>query len=216
MKRGVLMRRSKWKIAQYSKEKAAMAAERFELDPLAALLTVSRGVDTPEAIEEFFSSDIILSDPFMYADMEKAAERINLAIDNFERIAVYGDYDADGVTATALLYSYLQARGADVICYIPDREEDGYGLNMEAIKELHDKEVKLIVTVDNGVSAIEEAEYIEKLGMELVVTDHHQPGEILPKAVAVVDPHREDCQGECKCLAGVGVAFKLATALENA
>lgn len=215
MKRGVLMRRSKWKIAQYSKEKAAMAAERFELDPLAALLTVSRGVDTPEAIEEFFSSDIILSDPFMYADMEKAAERINLAIDNFERIAVYGDYDADGVTATALLYSYLQARGADVICYIPDREEDGYGLNMEAIKELHDREVKLIVTVDNGVSAIEEAEYIEKLGMELVVTDHHQPGEVLPKAVAVVDPHREDCHGECKCLAGVGVAFKLATALEN-
>ncbi len=209
------MRRSKWKIAQYSKEKAAMAAERFELDPLAALLTVSRGVDTPEAIEEFFSSDIILSDPFLYADMEKAVDRINLAIDNFERIAVYGDYDADGVTATALLYSYLQARGADVICYIPDREEDGYGLNTEAIKELYDKEVKLIVTVDNGVSALEEAEYISKLGMDLVVTDHHQPGEYLPKAVAVVDPHREDCQGECKCLAGVGVAFKLATALED-
>lgn len=210
------MRRSKWKIAQYSKEKAAMAAERFELDPLAALLTVSRGVDTPEAIEEFFSSDTILSDPFLYADMEKAVDRINLAIDNFERIAVYGDYDADGVTATALLYSYLQARGADVISYIPDREEDGYGLNTEAIKELYDKEVKLIVTVDNGVSALEEAEYIAKLGMELVVTDHHQPGEELPRAAAVVDPHREDCQGECKCLAGVGVAFKLATALEDA
>lgn len=209
------MGRKIWRIAHCDKETAALLAESFSLDPLTALLLVAGGIDTPEKAEEFFSDDFELSDPYEYADMEKAAQRVEEAIDNFERIAIYGDYDADGVTATALLYSYLRSRGADVVCYVPDREKDGYGLNMSSVDKLRDMGAKLIVTVDNGISAVNEAEYAASLGIDLVVTDHHQPGEVLPKAFAVVNPHRKDCGGAFKDFAGVGVAFKLCCALEG-
>ncbi|HIW73173.1 MAG TPA: single-stranded-DNA-specific exonuclease RecJ, partial [Firmicutes bacterium] len=153
-------------------------------------------------------------DPFCFADMDAAVDRIQRAIDVHEPMAVYGDYDADGVTSTALLYTYLREKGADVSYYIPDREE-GYGLHKESIDRLHQQGVRLIVTVDNGISAVEEIAYAAGLGMEVVVTDHHQPQETLPPAAAVVDPHRPDCGSECKDYAGVGVAFKLACALEG-
>ncbi|HAY74030.1 MAG TPA: single-stranded-DNA-specific exonuclease RecJ, partial [Ruminococcaceae bacterium] len=150
-----------------------------------------------------------------FPDMYAAVKRIQKALDEFERIAVYGDYDADGVTSTALLYSYLEMQGADVVYYVPNRHTEGYGLSYEAIDKLSMMGVKLIITVDNGISAVEEAKYINELEMELVITDHHLPSDTLPQAVAVVDPHREDCNLEFKDYAGVGVAYKLICALEG-
>lgn len=195
---------------------AAQIAQELSVDPFAALLVTSRGFDNIDEINDFFDADAPLSlSPLSIADMGKAAERINRAIDDFEMICVFGDYDADGVTATALLYSYLETRGANVIRYIPDRLTEGYGLNIGAVEELSDRGVKLIVTVDNGVSAVEEAIRVKELGMELIVTDHHKVGDILPDAYAVVDPHRADCPSLFKEMSGVGVAFKLVCALEG-
>ncbi len=209
------MSRKKWNISAIDKELASDIAAEFDIDPFAALLLTSRGITGDEEIEAFFSEKPVLSDPFEIKDMDKAVERINLALQRDELIAVYGDYDADGVTATALLYSYLQMNGYRVISYIPDRNTEGYGLNKVAIKGLWEKGVNLIVTVDNGVSALEEAEYIKQLGMELVITDHHKVPQVLPDAVAVVDPHRPDCPSYFKQWAGVGVAFKLVCALSG-
>ncbi len=210
------MKRKKWIVSKSDKDFAAQIAQDLNVDPFAALLVTSRGFDNIDEINDFLDYDAPLSlSPLSIADMSKAAERINRAIDNFELICVFGDYDADGVTATTLLYSYLGTREANVIYYIPDRLSEGYGLNVGAIEELADRGVKLIVTVDNGVSAIEEAKRAKELGIDLVVTDHHKVGDILPDAYAVVDPHRPDCPSTFKEMSGVGVAFKLVCALEG-
>lgn len=209
------MPRRKWCVSRIDKEKASELSAACCIDPFASLLLVSRGITTKEAVEEFFSADSAFCDPFSVLDMDKAVERINLAVECGEKIAVYGDYDADGVTASALLYLYLEMLGANVVCYIPDRESEGYGLNIRAIEALAADSVRLIVTVDNGISAIAEAERIYELGMELVVTDHHKVGTVLPKAEAVVDPHREDDTVSFEDWAGVGVAFKLISALSD-
>lgn len=210
------LRRKKWLVSKGSKDLAAQIAQELSVDPFAALLVTSRGFDNIDEINGFFDTDAPLSlSPLSIADMGKAAERINRAIDDFEMICVFGDYDADGVTATALLYSYLETRGANVIRYIPDRLTEGYGLNIGAVEELADRGVNLIVTVDNGVSAVEEAIRVKELGMELIVTDHHKVGDVLPDAYAVVDPHRADCPSRFKEMSGVGVAFKLVCALEG-
>ena len=209
------MSRKKWITAPIDKDLAAQVAENHSLDPFTALILVSRGITEYEDVEDFFDTDFSFCDPYLIADMDKAALRIKGAIDNFEKICVYGDYDADGVTSTALMYSYLSSHGADVMYYIPDRITEGYGMSCSAVNKLHAQGVKLIVTVDNGVSAIEEIAYAKSLGIETVVTDHHMPGEQLPDAVAVVDPHREDCNLHFKDWAGVGVAFKTVCALEN-
>ena len=209
------MSRKRWITAPIDKDLAAQVAENHSLDPFTALILVSRGITEYEDVEDFFDTDFSFCDPYLIADMDKAALRIKRAIDNFEKICVYGDYDADGVTSTALMYSYLSSHGADVMYYIPDRITEGYGMSCSAVDKLHAQGVKLIVTVDNGVSAIEEIAYAKSLGIETVVTDHHMPGEQLPDAVAVVDPHREDCNLHFKDWAGVGVAFKTVCALEN-
>lgn len=211
------MRRKKWVVAKTNKDLAASTAQELSIDPFAALLVTSRGFDDINSIDEFFDPDAPLSlDPFSIKDMDLAAERINRAIDDFELICVFGDYDADGVTATALLYSYLEARGANVIRYVPDRLTEGYGLTIAAVEQLAESGVKLIVTVDNGVSAVKEAARARELGVSLVITDHHKVGDELPEAYAVVDPHRPDCPSGFKEMAGVGVAFKLVCALEGA
>ena len=210
------MKRKKWIVSKSNKDIAAQVAQDLSVDPFAALLVTSRGFDNIDEISDFLDYDAPLSlSPLSIADMSKAAERINRAIDNFEFICIFGDYDADGVTATALLYSYLETREANVMRYIPDRLTEGYGLNIGAIEELADRGVKLIVTVDNGVSAIEEAKRAKELGIDLVVTDHHKVGDVLPDAYAVVDPHRPDCPSSFKEMSGVGVAFKLVCALEG-
>lgn len=209
------MSRKKWLTAHIDKEMAAQVAENHSLDPFTALILVSRGITEYEDVEEFFDSEFSFCDPYLIVDMEKAVERIEKAINNFEKICVFGDYDADGVTATALMYSYLSSRGADVMYYIPDRVSEGYGMNCGAVDKLKEQGVKLIVTVDNGISAIDEIDYANSLGIETVVTDHHQVGDTLPNAVAVIDPHRADCNLHFKDWAGVGVAFKVVCALEK-
>ena len=209
------MHRRIWLVSSVDKENAAAIADAHGLDPFAALLLSSRGITGDEQIEAFLHEDTPLCDPFSIKDMDKAVAAVQDALERGERIAVYGDYDADGVTAASLLYLYLEALGADVLCYIPDRNSEGYGLNLAAVKRLHDDGVRLIVTVDNGISALAEAEAIYDCGMRLVVTDHHKVGSTLPRAEAVVDPHRPDCPCPFKDWAGVGVAFKLACALSQ-
>lgn len=209
------MSRKKWKTAHIDKELAALVAENHSLDPFTALILVSRGITEYEDVEEFFESDFSFCDPYLITDMDKAVERIEKAIDDFQKICVFGDYDSDGVTATALMYSYLSDRGADVMYYIPDRVSEGYGMNCGAIDKLHGQGVNLIITVDNGISAVEEIAYAKSLGIETVVTDHHQVGDVLPDAVAVVDPHRKDCNLNFRDWAGVGVAFKVVCGLEK-
>lgn len=209
------MSRKKWLVSALDKELASDIAEEYDIDPFCSLLLVSRGITDDSEIFDFFSKECRLCDPFELKDMDKAAERVRRAIDTKEKILIYGDYDADGVTSTALLYLYLKSENADVITYIPDRNSEGYGLNLDAVKEISEKGVKLIITVDNGISAFNEADYISSLGMDLVITDHHKASHTVPKAVAVVDPHRYDCPSEFKLWAGVGVAFKLVCALSD-
>lgn len=209
------MGRKKWCVSAVNKNEANELALRLDIDPFVALLLISRGIDTEQKIADFLNEEPVLNDPFEIKDMDKAVGRINRAIETGEKIAIYGDYDADGVTASSLLYTYLGLLGADAVCYIPDRNSEGYGLNCDAVKTLSEHGVGLIVTVDNGVSAVKEADYIYSLGMELVITDHHKVPEVLPRAEAIVNPHRKDCPSRFKELAGVGVAFKLACALSD-
>lgn len=210
------MHMRKWEINHIDKVLAKKLALECDVDPFIAMIAASRGYDDPALLEEFLSDELIFSDPFELADMYLAADCINDSIAKDELIAVYGDYDCDGVTATALLYSYLSFRGARVIFRIPDRFSEGYGMNIPAIDELNSMGVNLIVTVDNGISCVKEIEYAKNLGMKVVVTDHHLPPENLPDADAVVDPHRADDASEFKDICGVGVAFKLVCALHQA
>ncbi len=208
------MNRKKWIVSECDRDIAAGIAENCGVDPFAAYLLVARGL-TDEFLVESFLYDTDISDPFTLPDMEKACERIKSAVDSNEKITIFGDYDADGVTSTALLYSYLSKNGANVDYYIPDRAGEGYGMSVAAIESLKERGTSLIITVDNGISAIEEIERAKELSIDVVVTDHHQAGEVLPDAVAVVDPHRKDCDLEFREWAGVGVAFKLISALED-
>ena len=205
--------RKKWTVSQYDKDMAAELAESYELDPFAALLLVSRGVTADNADEFLYPQCDI--DPFLLPDMEKAANRIRKAIESFEKIAVFGDYDADGVTSAAVMYSYLESRGADVICHIPDRINEGYGISPQAVENLKERGVSLIITVDNGISAFDAAKTAKELSVDLVITDHHKQSGELPEAVAVVDPQRTDCNIPFRDWAGVGVAFKTICAVEG-
>ena len=183
--------------------------------PLAAMILASRGLDTPEKANAYLTCDCALLDPFLMTDMAQAAGRVGLAMMQGEKIAIFGDYDVDGVTATCLLTDFLRRNGADCVPYIPGRLEEGYGLNPIALHALAEAGVKLIVTVDCGITAIAEAELCKELGMDLVITDHHECKDQLPDAIAIVDPHRPDGGYPHKTLSGVGVAFKLAAALSG-
>ncbi len=211
---GDFLSRKRWVVSKCDKDHAATIAENCGIEPFAAYLLCARGMTDEFEIESFlFDTDLI--DPFTLPDMDKACERINMALDNGEKITVFGDYDADGVTSTALLYSFLSSVGGNVDYYIPDRTGEGYGMNCGAIDALKGRGTDLIVTVDNGISAIEEIEYARSLGIDVVVTDHHKAGDVLPEAVAVVDPHRQDSCCEFNEWAGVGVTFKLISALDE-
>lgn len=205
----------KWEVRPLDKERAAAFAQTYGVPFFLAMLMNIRGLDDAAHLREFLGEGEPLSDPFLLKDMDKAAARITRAVDNMEKIAVYGDYDADGVTSTAMLYSYLETRGADVIFYIPQREGEGYGMNIGAVEYLKEKGVSLIVTVDNGISSVQEVARANELGIDVVVTDHHRPQEILPDAVAVVDAYRPDDTSPYKHFSGVGIAFKLLMALED-
>ena len=181
--------------------------------PLVAMILASRGIDNVAKAQGYLDCDGKLIDPYLLKDMTLAAQRVKLALSRGEKIAVFGDYDVDGITATCLLTEFLRAQGGDCVPYIPGRLEEGYGLNPIAISQLHNEGVKLIVTVDCGITAVAEADLCKELGIDLVITDHHECKDTLPEAVAVVDPHRPDCGYPHKDLSGVGVAFKLASAI---
>ena len=201
-----------WKVSQ-PEAGAVNALVGSGYAPLAAMVLASRGMEDDHQARAYLDCNAPLLDPFLMTDMDKAAGRVGLAMSRGEKIAVFGDYDVDGITATCLLTDFLRRHGADAVSYIPGRLEEGYGLNPIAIHQLHDEGVKLIVTVDCGITAVSEAELCRQLGIDLVITDHHECKQTLPAAVAVVDPHRPDGGYPHKNLSGVGVAFKLASAL---
>lgn len=205
----------KWKIAEFDKDLAKELSNECDIDPIVALIASSRGYQDPMDLEQFLSDEPMFSSVLESADIVIAADIINAAIENNSKIAVFGDYDCDGVTATAIFYTYLKERGADCVYYIPDRFTEGYGMNENAVKILYDDGVKLIVTVDNGINSHKEIELANSLGMEVVVTDHHLPSDTLPDAAAVVDPHRKDCQSEFKTVCGAQVAFRVMCVMEN-
>ena len=192
---------------------AVNALVRGGYAPLAAMVLASRGIDSKEQADKYLDASAPLLDPYLMTDMALAAGRVGLAMQQGEKIAVFGDYDVDGITATCLLTDFLRKNGCDCVPYIPGRLEEGYGLNPIAIEYLHGLGVKLIITVDCGITAVSEAKLCKELGIDLVITDHHECKEILPEAIAVVDPHRPDGGYPHKTLSGVGVAFKLAAAL---
>ena len=181
--------------------------------PLSAMILAARGLEGPKEASSYLDCNGVMPDPFLMTDMDLAAGRVGLAMSRGEKIAVFGDYDVDGITATCLLSDFLRRHGADVVSYIPGRMEEGYGLNPMAIHQLHGEGVKLIITVDCGITAVEEAALCKELGIDLVITDHHECKDVLPEAIAVVDPHRPDGGYPHMTLSGVGVAFKLAAAL---
>ncbi len=215
---GVWMRRwtlkGKKRDVEKNKNRMRQFIREYRCGTLLSALLAVRGYDA-EDVEALLDEALLFDDPFTLKDMDLAVDRINRAVDEGEHIVVYGDYDCDGVTASALLFTFLQGLGAEVEIRLPDRLKDGYGLHVPAVKKMAQDGVDLIITVDNGIAAIEEAELIAELGMDLVVTDHHLPGERLPKAAAVVDPHRADCESRFKDLAGVGVALKLVAAMQD-
>ena len=204
----------KWEICKVDKEQVEKLQENYKINRLLATLLVNREITTEEKITKFLNpkrSDFY--NPFGMPDMEKAINRILKAIDNNEKIIIYGDYDVDGITSVAVLKSFLEERGLDIGVYIPNRLNEGYGLNKDAVKNISENGYKLMITVDCGITAIEEVEYAKSLGIETIITDHHEPIEDLPNAVAVVDAKRKDNKYECRNLAGVGVVFKFIQAL---
>ena len=202
-----------WHVAQEN----CAAAERLAdagYPYLVSEVLASRGVERAEDAAEFLTQETTLTySPFLMRDMDKAVERIAQAIAAGERIAIFGDYDVDGITATCILVDYLKGRGADVVHYIPRRIEDGYGLSCDAIEGLRKGGATLLVTVDCGITGVDEVAFARSIGMDVVVTDHHECKETLPVASAVVDPRRSDCEYPFKHLAGCGVALKLVLAL---
>lgn len=189
---------------------------KLNVSPQLATLIVNRGYDTIEKADAFLrKSHEILHDPFLLNDMKVAVERIIFAIKHQQKITIYGDYDVDGVTSVSILHLYLEKAGACVDYYIPSRMGEGYGVSNEAIKKIAQRGTKLIITVDTGVTAVNEAEYAASLGLDMVITDHHECTDSLPNAIAVINPKRKDSTYPFSNLAGVGVAFKLLCALES-
>ena len=207
------MKYQKWHIGTASEQDTALLKEAGYPSLLATVLA-ARGITTSEAAAEALERETSLTiSPMLMRDMDKAVARIQKALANDETIAVFGDYDVDGITSTVLLLDYLKNCGAKCLRYIPRRIEDGYGLSKDAIQGLRDKGVTLMITVDCGITGNEEIDFAASIGMDVVVTDHHECKENLPRAVAVVDPHRPDDAYPFKYLAGVGVALKLVLAL---
>ena len=205
----------RWIEHHASPELVKRIADELNIGILPARVLVARGFQSAEEAGAFLHCDGMKLDPYSRKDMDKAVERIRRAIANDETIAVYGDYDADGLTATTLMYRCLSGLGGKVVCALPSREGTGYGLSTEVVDHFAEIGVSLVVTVDNGISSFEETEHATKHGIDMVITDHHVAREEIPSAVAIVNPHRLDDTSEFKDIAGVGVALELAAALEE-
>lgn len=207
------MKYGRWLIAGYDR-KRAVEYVKSGLNPLISVILSSRNVTKDEAFGLLDYSKNEIYDPFLMKDMDRAAERIKLALEKGEKITVYGDYDVDGITAGCLMTDYLRSKGAHCTLFIPDRNEDGYGVRDYALKKIKDGGTSLVVTVDCGMTAAKEAEYAREIGLDMVISDHHECGESLPQ-IPAVNPKREDGNYPNTALAGVGVAFKLACAIEG-
>ena len=205
----------KWQIYESNNEKIEEISKKYNLNKLLATILVNRNIEENQ-IETYLNPNRKnFHDPFLMPDMEVAVNRILKAMENKEKIIIYGDYDVDGITSITVLKSFLKDRGIEVDQYIPNRLEEGYGLNNPAVKKIAEQGYDLMITVDCGISGIEEIKYANSLGIETIVTDHHEVGEELPDAIAVVDAKRKDNIYPCRDLAGVGVVFKLIQALRN-
>ena len=208
------MKYGSWKIEGYKREDAVRLC-RNGINPLVSVVLASRGVNDPQVYRTLRQESAqLLHDPYLLKDMDRAAQRVRNAVENKEHIAVYGDYDVDGITGTCLLTEYFRSKGLECEIYIPNRLEEGYGVKKHGVERLAKKGVTLIVTVDCGITAVEETLCANALGVNMVITDHHECGEVLPDT-AVVNPKRHDCHYPDKMLAGVGVAFKLICAVEG-
>ena len=205
----------KWKVNEFAQSDIDSLCKQLGVGTLLSKVLLARSVHTKEQATTKYLDSAPLSDPFLMKDMDKAVRRIWQAVENNEKIVIYGDYDVDGVCATATLFSYLESVGANVFYKLPNRESEGYGLNSAVLAKFKEKGVSLVITVDNGISAINEVAYANSIGLDIVITDHHLPKQEIPAALAVVDPLQKDDASPCKILAGVGVAFKLVCALEG-
>ena len=205
------MKEKRWLLRKdYEIEDVNRLAESLGVDRIIATLLVERGITTFEEAKRFFRPSLDqLHDPFLMKDMERAVERINEAIQNKERILIYGDYDVDGTSAVALVYSYFHSLTSNIDFYIPDRDTEGYGISFKGIDYAHETGVKLIIALDCGIKAIEQVDYANQHGIDCIIGDHHLPGETLPAAVAVLGPKREDCPYPYKELSGCGIGFKI-------
>ena len=205
--------KKKWQIYEEEQEKINKISIQYHINKLLASILVNRNIEE-DKIEAFLNpTRKSFHDPFLMPDMKKAVDRILKAMQNKEKIIIYGDYDVDGITSITVLKSFLEDRGVHVDSYIPNRLEEGYGLNKPAIEKIAENKYQLMITVDCGISGIEEIEYANSLGIETIVTDHHEVGDSLPNAIAVVDAKRKDNEYPCRDLAGVGVVFKLIQAI---
>ena len=204
----------KWQIYETDENKKEEIKEKYKLNDLLATILVNRGITDKEKIRQFLEpTRQDFYNPYLMKDMEIAVERIIKAIENQEKVIIYGDYDVDGITSTTVLKKFFKDLGLEVSYYIPNRLNEGYGLNKKAIDNIVNEGYSLMITVDCGISAVEEIDYANSLGLETIITDHHEPGEVLPRALAVVDNKRKDSTYPFRDLAGVGVAFKLCQAI---
>lgn len=210
------MLKKTWILKQFDKNRVLEISRTFKVSPLTAIILYNRGIREDEDIRKFLSRDLSeLHDPFLMKDMDKAVERILAAGEKKEKITIYGDYDVDGITSIAILYKQLKKMGIEVGFYVPDRMVEGYGVNREALDKIKADGTKLIITVDTGITAVEEAEYAKSIGLDFIITDHHECKEKIPDVYAAIDPKRKDCPYPFKSLAGVGVVFKLIQALNK-
>lgn len=204
----------KWEVSKVNNEEVEKFAKKYKLSNLLASILIHKNITTDEEVNKFLNpTRMDFYNPFLLPDMEKAVNRITEAIERKENITIYGDYDVDGITSITLLKNFFANVGVDVKIYIPNRLEEGYGLNKDAIREISYSETKLIITVDCGITGIEEIEYAKKIDIDVIVTDHHEPGEEIPNCIAVIDAKRKDSKYPFNQLAGCGVAFKLIQAL---
>ncbi len=205
-----------WLLKEFDKNRVVEISKEFQISPLTSIILYNRGITDSNEISEFLNSNFDnLHDPYLLKDMDKAVTRIRRAKENNEKITIYGDYDVDGITSIAILYKHLTEMGFEVSYYIPDRIQEGYGVNREALDKISSNGTKVLITVDTGITAVDETEYAKSIGMDIIITDHHECKEQIPQAYAAIDPKRKDCKYPFKNLAGVGVAFKLIQALDE-
>ena len=210
------MLKRKWLLKEIDKKRVLEISKGFGISPLTAIVLYNRGIQNDDEIKRFLSKDLgVMYDPFLMRDMDKAVERILAASKAGEKITIYGDYDVDGITSIAILYKHLSEMGIPVDYYVPDRIQEGYGVNRDALDKIKEKGSSLIITVDTGITAVEECEYARSIGLDVIVTDHHECKEKIPDVYAAIDPKRKDCSYPFKSLAGVGVVFKLIQALDG-